>query len=258
MPTPGDMNIPAHPQSLPKKPRLSGGCVDLWIISLDTRGLRLKTLADMLSADETERADRFLIPGPRDAFITSRAALRCILARYLGEKPQDIRLKYTPQGKPELAIPHTNPPLRFNLSHSGGYGLFGVACNLEIGTDIERIRPLRSPDGLARRQLTAVEFEALGSLPESEKTLRFFTLWTRKEALLKASGGGLKNIPMCTVDVSDSPESTVRFPGGSNSSGVFTDWTISDIDAGPEFRAAVAVEGRGREVRMFRGRMGDF
>jgi phosphopantetheinyl transferase len=71
----------------------------------------------------------------------SPLALKQVLAVYLGRKPEQIRLQEGEHGKPRLADPEQR--LRFNLSHSGGLALVAVSGELEVGVDLERLRPKR-------------------------------------------------------------------------------------------------------------------
>ena len=66
------------------------------------------------------------------------------------------------------------------------------------------------------------ETAALHELDAEARVPRFFALWTRKEAVLKARGEGLPGL-----------DSTVPDDG----------WLITDLDAAPGYAAAVAHKG---------------
>lgn len=71
----------------------------------------------------------------------------------------------------------------FSLSHSGEYALLAVSP-LPVGADIEKIRPVRK--GL---------FARMAAEGEAEENMDFFTLFTRKEAMMKAGGRGFSLSP---------------------------------------------------------------
>jgi 4'-phosphopantetheinyl transferase len=79
--------------------------------------------------------------------------------------------------------------LDFNISHSGQL----VACILRpdgrIGVDVEQKKPIRVHD--YRSVLTPREKAELEALPRPED--RFFEMWTKKEAVIKAEGKGFYN-----------------------------------------------------------------
>ncbi len=90
-----------------------------------------------------------------------------------------------PYGKPYLT---DYPEIHFNLSHSEGV----TACitdNRECGIDCEKIREYRP--NVMKRAFTESEREMVEKATESERNLLFFTLWTLKEAYIKAIGKGL-------------------------------------------------------------------
>lgn len=93
----------------------------------------------------------------------SPGVLRRVLAVYLGREPEQIRLEEGEHEKPRLADPEEG--LRFNLSHSGELALVAVSGELEVGVDVERMRPKRD--------------EA------------FYRDWARREAHVKCLGIGL-------------------------------------------------------------------
>ena len=93
--------------------------------------------------------------------------------------------KKTEQGKPYFA---DFPDLHFNLSHAEGI----TSCiieNRECGIDCEKVREYRP--NVMKRAFSVKEREMIENAPESERDLLFFTLWTLKEAYIKAIGKGL-------------------------------------------------------------------
>ena len=95
----------------------------------------------------------------------------------------------------------------------------GVALGVDVGVDIERLRPLPEYAAIAERFFPPSEREVLDERD-------FFRRWTRIEAKLKARGIGLYGL-------------------GLDLDG---DWTVEEIEAGPGFAAAVAVERAGMRV----------
>src|SRR5262249_56258302 len=116
-----------------------------------------------------------------DRFAVGRGVLRWVLARYLGIDPTALTLTYGPYGKPLLM---GAGDLRFNLSHSEGEALLGVARGVEIGVDIEAVRPLRDRDDVAQRTFTAGENRALAGLPPALRDSGFFPRWAAHEAVV--------------------------------------------------------------------------
>jgi 4'-phosphopantetheinyl transferase len=158
--------------------------------------------------DEIERAARFATPALRRRYLHAHAALRSIL-RSVTTAPMEFALHE--KGKPYLALA---PEIRFNLSHSREMALVAVALEIEVGVDIERVRALPEYAEIARRY-----FPPAGVLPTGVRD--FFRHWTRYEALLKAYGAGL-------------------YGAGATPPG---EWSVTEIDVGPRFTAALAVEG---------------
>ena len=63
------------------------------------------------------------------------------------------------------------------------------------------LRPVDDVELLASRNFSAEEIAAVLAVPETEREGAFLAIWTRKEALLKALGGGL-SIPLKSFSVS--------------------------------------------------------
>jgi 4'-phosphopantetheinyl transferase len=156
----------------------------VWRIPLDD----LDANAFLAGLSPEEAARNFLRPGLKERFVCAHGALRRILARYAGLAPAAIRYRLGPKGKPHLEC---GPRLEFNLSHSGGLALAAVACSREVGVDVECVRPIPELLDIARRMFPRSDAEALVALAPPEREAAFFRCWTRLEARLKATGGGL-------------------------------------------------------------------
>jgi 4'-phosphopantetheinyl transferase len=118
----------------------------------------------------------------------ARAALGRILAGHLGgEAPE---LVPDADGKPRLA--EAPQRLSFNLSHSAGLALVAVAAGgVEVGVDVERLRPRRDLARLAARWLPEEDAAAVAAAGEAEREAAFYAAWTRFEARVKCTGTGL-------------------------------------------------------------------
>ena len=159
----------------------------------------------VLSDAERQRARRFHFDQDRHRFVVAHRSLRFILARYLDRSPAKIDYVYGERGKPVLDRSPGDVGLTFNMSHSGEWVLIAVGRDREIGVDIEQIRPDIDLEGISRRFFSPAEVDALFALASNLRDEAFFRCWTRKEAYIKARGGGL-SIPLAQFVVSLAPD----------------------------------------------------
>ncbi|MFH1524313.1 MAG: 4'-phosphopantetheinyl transferase superfamily protein [Chloroflexota bacterium] len=184
-----------HWGEIPERPLLAPGDCQLWMAWLDTEDP--DSFRSSLSEDERARAARLRSSQSVKRFTVTRGILRKVLSRYLTCRPGSLVFSYGPHGKPELAG-KPQPRLSFNVSHSGSLAIFAIANGVEIGVDIEEIHPISDLDATASIFLSPEELAEFKSLPANSKLARFFTLWTCKEAVLKAIGSGFAE-PQITV-----------------------------------------------------------
>jgi 4'-phosphopantetheinyl transferase len=227
---------------------LSEGEVHLWRILLLQPEAVLRRCLQVLNEEEAARASRFHFERDRTRFTVARAALRSVLGHYLEIAPVDVQFRYGPQGKPELSLEHSASLLRFNLSHSGDYALLGVTRRAELGVDIEVIRPDFGTQEIAERFFSSSESRLLLDLPEEQKCESFFHCWTRKEAYIKALGGGL-SIPLDSFDVAFVPGSDPALLRVAETPHEIARWRIYNLQAASGYAAAAMVEGQGHELR---------
>ena len=152
--------------------------VEVWHVDLDAPA------RPVLSREEHARASRYARGEDGRRWAAARASLRVLLGERVGVHPREVAFTHGPHGKP-----HVDGGPCFNLSHTGGIALVALAGAREVGIDVERT-DRRSHAIL--RALTEHEREALGERPGHLDLMR---IWCRKEALAKATGGGLRWAP---------------------------------------------------------------
>ncbi len=173
--------------SSPASPALAQKEVHLWRANLDF--LSADSFRDCLSASEVICADAFHEERDRHRFTASHGILRMILARYLDTDAGAIRFSCGAFGKPSLADNTTG--IQFNLSHSGDLAVIAVARGSEVGVDVEQIREDLPLEEMAENYFEPEEIWEIRTLRGPEKAWKFFEIWTKKEALLKAGGIGI-------------------------------------------------------------------
>jgi 4'-phosphopantetheinyl transferase len=211
------------------------GEVQVWTVELDRSAQEVGALGGILTADELLRAGAVKSERGRKRAVVARAAVRVLLARYLDAAPEALAFAAGPHGKPRLDGP--DAPLRFNLSHSDGLALIAVARDVELGADVERVRPRHDLPGLGRRVFSEAERDAVG---ESEHA--FYRHWTAKEAYVKAIGHGVASLRSFEV-LLDAPGGGARIvhAGGDREAG--RRFTLAPLDEpAPGYVGAVVAE----------------
>lgn len=114
----------------------------------------------------------------------------------------------------ELLKDENGMPLPFDgtfwsITHKTQY-VGGVVAPTPIGLDIERIREFSR--GLFRK--TAADREWALANTEGKSLLTFFRFWTSKEAVLKATGIGIKDLLKCQVrQILDERHLVIQYEG---------------------------------------------
>lgn len=170
---------------------LPADTLDVWAAPLNNRIAQWKELSATLSADERQRAGRFLLDEPRRRFIITRTTLRALLGKYLGLPPAEVALETGVGGKPRLAETQLASGLHFSVTHSGDLALIAVTTGCEVGVDVERVRSVGHAEHIARRFFHPAETKAIAAAGLAARDAAFLRCWTGKEAVLKATGSGI-------------------------------------------------------------------
>lgn len=220
---------------------LSENDIHVWRADLNIPAWRLKLVAQTLSSDEQQRAERFYFEQDRTHFIAGRGLLRTILGRYLDLEPSKLQFSYSFRGKPALVNTNSTETLYFNLSHSNGLALYAVTRSRSIGIDLEHVRPMPDAEKLAQRFFSPQEYAVISTLLPEQKQEAFFNAWTRKEAYLKATGDGLAGLEQ--VEVSVTPGEPAELLSIQGDRQIASQWSVYQLTPAPGYIAALAVEG---------------
>jgi phosphopantetheinyl transferase len=136
--------------------------------------------------EDRQRAGRLKNEDERNTLLMCYTLLRHILAVRIHNVPENISYVYGDDGKPGLK----ENSYYFNISHSGKAFAFAVSQEAEVGIDLEDSGKKIDFDPVVRRFFNSGEAEYVYGSGEGAKE-RFYLLWTRKEALLKAVGSGI-------------------------------------------------------------------
>lgn len=216
------------------------GQVDVWRVPLASRPPDTADWA-ILSPPERERALRFHFDRDRDAFVRSHAAVRRILADYLGKAPGELQFLTGPAGKPFLAPAEDSLGLEFNLSHSGELALVAVAQSA-VGVDVERWDGRVEFLELAEQFFSPNERAALRALTQDSQALMagFFNAWSRKEAYIKATGDGVAK-GLHHFDVVLTPGERAGLLADRTDPMATTRWVLEDLRIDQGYSAALVV-----------------
>ena len=186
------------------------------------------------------RANKFKFEKHRSRFIAGRGMLRAILGQYLHARPADLRFDYLSNGKPVLSGEFASAGIHFNLAHTADLALVAVTRIGMVGVDVESVRPVKNVDELVARFFSPRENDLFQKVPEDEKPAAFFNLWTRKEALLKATGEGITR-SLSLVEVSFLPGEPARLLAISGDAEAGEGWGLRELAPATGFTGAVAV-----------------
>ncbi len=211
--------------------------VHIWHWDLDVPDARIDGYWQTLSGQERERADRFRFENHRRRFVAGRGELRQLLGGYLGLAPHTVELDCGAQGKPFCTSQPAGWTLHFNLSHSQNQAALAVSNGIEIGIDIEIVRPVE--ESMPVEVFSPRERAQFATLPDAQRQAVFFETWARKEACLKALGTGFTLPPdHFEFDLAQPGDTIPRFVGGDANEAAH--WRIRALRVLPDCAGAVA------------------
>ncbi len=220
-------------------------CTVWWSWPRDATEAQLRLLSD------GERARHASLPREADRarFATARLIARAALAQRTGLTAGDIELDAT---CPRCGAQHAKPVasgaaagLELSISHAGDRVAVAVAEGAQVGVDVEGPPALGGGDGreLWEAVLRPSEQAQVARLPEEVRADVFLAVWTRKEAILKATGDGL-DVAMTELEVSPgtAPPRVLASAGHLPPADSIA---LAELHPGASYRATLAVITRG-------------
>jgi 4'-phosphopantetheinyl transferase len=162
----------------------------------------------LLAPVDLLRRARLRQQADRHRLTVATAVLRMVVGTHVGVPPAWVVIDRScpgcggQHGKPRL------PGLHVSVSHSGGTVAVAVGLDGPVGVDVEELGQ-HDPSELERLVVDVLapeEQAALAQLTDRNRVRGFLAYWTRKEALVKATGDGLST-PLDSVVVSRPSES---------------------------------------------------
>lgn len=196
----------------------------------------------LLSPLERERYDAFRLDADRHRFLTGRALAKIAIAGRLDLPATEIEFDASctgcgnQHGPPRLA----GTDLVFSIAHSGDRIGLALCRGGAIGLDVEATSRQLS-DGTLSYTLNETELAAIAGWTASERADAFFVYWARKEALMKATGQGLR-LPLRRITLTE-PGSPPRLLAGTDATPAPERTRLADLHAGQGYVAALAALG---------------
>jgi len=222
--------------------RLGTEAVRVYWAKVDDCDPKLLTL---LSPVERTRHTGYRREADANRFLLGAAMVRIVAGHHLGQPPQDVTVE---RRCPDCDRPHgktvlPGSDLELSISHSGD--LVGLACHVgaAVGLDVEHLDRFNHrldsdlDSGLVQHVLSTAEQHRLDKLGPDERLPGFLRYWTRKEALLKATGHGLRvELRGLVLSGPDEPPTILESSHVSRS-----ELTLYDLAAAPDHVGALAV-----------------
>lgn len=217
-------------------PALDPGCCQVWWARTSAA---VPQLLDLLDDEERRRHARFLRAQDRALFLASHALARIVAARHAQVAPRAIRFSRAAAAGAKPRLVGAAGGLELSVSHSGQRVVVAVSRGVALGVDVERLGSLSRE--LIEAVLPSSEQRELEALPAPLRPWGFSRYWTRKEAVLKATGDGLSVSPKrIAVSPPTGAPALVRWSGSGRPALAVH---LYDLDTGPGYAAALAAIG---------------
>jgi len=215
---------------------LGRGDVHIWLVAPPRESdADVAQWSAMLSAVERRHVARHRFERHRREAAVSRALVRATLAEYIDIAPSAFGYRVGTHGRPSLEPPQA---VHFNATNHPELVACAVSLDPQIGVDLEPLARGGEILEVAETVFSAPERAALAALSPEQRADRAVSLWTCKEAYIKAVGLGFSaSLLDIVVEFPKGAPPTLGFLSGIEDP---AGWRLAtrDIDG---FRVAVAV-----------------
>ncbi|MBL6905412.1 MAG: 4'-phosphopantetheinyl transferase superfamily protein [Pseudomonadales bacterium] len=224
--------------------RIDNAQIHLW--QLDQSDFDLPSVQDAclswLTEAELLRYHRFQFDRHRKQLLLGRILMRAALSNYDNSiSPEAWIFTYNAYGKPQISTEQNSNSLYFNVSHSAQKVVLAVSRCADIGVDLEFSDKQRRVEAIAHRYFAGSEVAQLLALPAEEQQIRFYELWTLKEAYIKACGMGLA-IPLQHFAYSFHSGGKLALEFDAQRGDSESAWQLWQLEAGLDYKLALAAK----------------
>jgi 4'-phosphopantetheinyl transferase len=223
---------------------MKSGIVEIWHGKVTAEDAHYQAYWHVLDEAEQTQAGKFKNALLHQRYVEIHGRLRNLLAQKLNQPPEQIRIKKAGHGKPYLA---DYPEMAFNLSHSADRLMIAIGWHCQLGVDIEICKQRINLAGLVHKCFAEEEVAYWTQLLETQKYREFYRFWTRKEAFVKATGGGIASgLNQCVINP-ENPTEFLRVPGNC---GQASAWHVLDFDLGEGTYSALVADKEFAGIRL--------
>lgn len=177
---------------------------------------------------EISRAQQYHRQEDRMRYSYTRRILRILVGRYLKQEPNSIQFATGINKKPEIK---DTTDWHINVSHSGNWILAAIGKE-SVGVDTEKINLDMPFQDMLSASFSQEEQRYVNESSDSRSA--FYELWTRKEALVKATAKGLDD------DFPQVPSLKGIHTIDSKLIGTVGNWTVAGFTVADAYLGAVA------------------
>jgi len=163
----------------------------IWSARYSDLDRHFPVLSILISAQEVTRAAGFKKSRDARNFILRQGMVRAVLGQYIRKEAQALRFVREESGKPDLDPEENIYKIQFSPSHTDEMVCLGISRKTRIGLDIVKCDSRYPFSATAAYLFTPDERQWINQAPTHKQHVRFFRIWSLKEALLKATGGGV-------------------------------------------------------------------
>jgi 4'-phosphopantetheinyl transferase len=214
----------------------------IWKLDASRSTVNESQLLKDFSAEEIQRAKKFIHDADRKKYITAHYFLRDVLSKYLRVQRKSIEFESGLNGKPLLK---NNFSLYFNLSYRDQLFILGISDAEQTGIDVELIREVDDIPAFCKNFFSVNEIKIINEATENEKLFRLFTFWTIKESFIKATAKAFSE-PLPLYDLHEFFHRKYAKPAGMRQT-----WSIGQIDVPDGYVASYAVQAEELNSKIF-------
>ncbi len=180
----------------------------------------------LLSPDERQRMESFKFETSRREYLAAHTLARTALSHAAGKSPQSWAFRANEYGKPFL---DPDCGLHFNLSRRAGLVACLVGFAHPVGVDVESYARASDVLGVRETVFSSQELAQLEEGTDEEKRDHALSLWTLKEAYVKARGMGL-SLPLKEFSFLRGPSGDLRLEVDASIGGHPAQWRFCLLD----------------------------